>query len=132
MLPAGLDRRVTTLDDVHVITGSHSMSMASRMLKHARGRAGLTQRQLALKAGIPQETIARIESGRVDPRVGTLDRLLEGCGFGLEHLPRLGIGIDRTVIRRLIELTASERLELGIANDRNMVEFWRSFKKVAE
>ena len=106
--------------------------MAGRMLKHARARAGLTQRQLAANVGIAQETIARIEAGRVDPRVGTLDRLLEGCGFGLEHLPRLGIGIDRTVIRRLIELTPDERLELGIANDRNMVEFWRSFKKVAE
>ena len=67
----------------------------------------------------------------MDPRVGTLDRLLEGCGFGLEHLPRLGIGIDRTVIRRLIELTPSERLELGIANDRAMVERWQ-VRRVAE
>ena len=108
------------------------MSMSGRMLRHARGRAQLTQRELSARVGIPQETIARIETGRVDPRVGTLDRLLEGCGFGLEHLPRLGIGIDRTVIRRLIELTPSERLELGIENDRNMVEFWREFKKAAE
>ena len=108
------------------------MSMASRMLRHARGRAGLTQRQLAAKTGIPQETIARIEARRVDPRVGTLDRLLEGCGFGLEHLPRLGIGIDRTVIRSLLDMTPSQRLELGIANDAHMVEFWRSFKRVAE
>jgi len=106
--------------------------MAGRMLRNARGRARLTQRELASKVGIPQETIARIETGKVDPRVGTLDRLLEGCGFGLEHMPRLGIGIDRTVIRRLIELTPSERLELGIANDRNMVEFWHEFKKAAE
>jgi len=72
--------------------------MASRMLRHARKRAGLTQRELSAKVGIPQETIARVESGRVDPRVGTLDRLLEGCGFGLEHLPRLGIGIDRLIM----------------------------------
>jgi predicted transcriptional regulator len=108
------------------------MSMSGRMLRHARARARLTQRELAAKVGIPQETIARIETGRVDPRVGTLDRLLEGCGFGLEHMPRLGIGIDRTVMRRLIELTPSERLELGIANDRNMVEFWHAFKKAAE
>ena len=107
------------------------MSMASRMLKHSRAVAGLTQRQLAAKVGIPQETIARIESGRVDPRVGTLDRLLEGCGFGLEHLPRLGLGIDRTVIRRLIELSPGERLELGIANDRAMVERWQ-IRRVAE
>ena len=39
------------------------MSMASRMLRHARARAQLTQRELAAKVGIPQETIARIESG---------------------------------------------------------------------
>ena len=107
------------------------MSIASRMLRHARKRASLTQRELAAKVGIPQETIARIETGRVDPRIGTLDRLLEGCGFGLEHMPRLGIGIDRTVIRRRIELTPSERLELGIANDRAMVERWQ-IRRVAE
>jgi predicted transcriptional regulator len=107
------------------------MSIAARMLRHARKRARLTQRELSAKVGIPQETIARIEGGRVDPRVGTLDRLLEGCGFGLEHAPRLGIGIDRTVIRRLIELTPTERLELGIENDRNMVEHWR-IRRVAE
>ena len=65
------------------------MSMAGRMVRHARRRAGMTQRQLAAKAGIPQESIARIEKGRVDPRVGTLDRLLEACEFGLEAMLRL-------------------------------------------
>jgi len=108
------------------------MSMASRMLRHARRRAGLTQRQLAARTGIPQETIARIEAGRVDPRVTTLDRLLEGCGFGLEHMPRLGIGIDRTVMRRLLEMTPSRRLELAMENDRHFVELRRSIKRVAE
>jgi predicted transcriptional regulator len=108
------------------------MGMAARMLRHARRRAGLTQRQLAAKTGYPQETIARIESGKVDPRVTTLDRLLEGCGFGLEHLPRLGIGVDRSVMRRLLEMPPGQRLMLGIENDRNMVEFWRNFRRVAE
>ncbi|MFI5255345.1 MAG: helix-turn-helix transcriptional regulator, partial [Candidatus Limnocylindrales bacterium] len=42
------------------------------MVRHARRRAGLTQRQLSALVGIPQETIARIERGRTDPRVGTL------------------------------------------------------------
>ena len=108
------------------------MSMAGRMLRHARGRAALTQRQLAARTGIPQETISRIEAGRVDPRVGTLDRLLEGCGYGLEHLPRLGIGIDRTVIRSLLDMTPSQRLELGMRNDQHFVELRRSIKRVAE
>jgi transcriptional regulator with XRE-family HTH domain len=108
------------------------MSMAGRMIRYARRRAGLTQRELSAKAGIPQETIARIERGRVDPRVGTLDRLLEACEFGLEVMPRLGVGIDRTVIRELLDLDPGERLALGIENDRNMIEFRREFKLVAE
>jgi predicted transcriptional regulator len=91
----------------------------------------LSQRQLAAKVGIPQETIARIESGRVDPRVTTLDRLLGGCGFGLEHLPRLGIGIDRSQIRDLLELSSDARLEVAIEDDRHFVEDWR-LRRIAE
>ena len=108
------------------------MSMSSRILKYARSRARLTQRELAARTGIPQETIARIERGRVDPRVGTLDRLLDGCGFGLEVEPRLGIGIDRTQIDALLDLTPVERLALAIDNDRHFVELRRSIRRVAE
>lgn len=108
------------------------MSMAGRMLRFARSRANLTQRELAAKSGVPQETIARIERGRADPRLGTLDRLLEACGYGLEVEPRLGIGVDRTQIEQLLLLTTSERLALAIDNDRNIVEFRRSLRRVAE
>lgn len=108
------------------------MSMAGRMVREARRRAGMTQRQLAAKSGIPQETIARIERGRVDPRIGTVDRLLEACGYGLESMPRLGIGIDRTQIRELLKLTPSERLALAIADDGHFVELRRSIRKVSE
>src|SRR6187397_1144420 len=88
------------------------MSMAGRMVREARQRSGLTQRALAAKAGIPQETIARIERGRVDPRVTTLDRLLEACGYGLESMPRLGIGIDRTQIEERLSVSMERRLEI--------------------
>lgn len=108
------------------------MSMAGRMLRDARARARLTQRQLAAKSGIPQETIARIERGRADPRLNTLDRLLEACEFGLEVVPRLGIGIDRTQIYELLKLTPSERLALAITDDRNFVELRRSLRRVTE
>jgi transcriptional regulator with XRE-family HTH domain len=108
------------------------MSMAGRMVREARRRANLTQRQLSAKAGIPQETIARIERGRVDPRVTTLDRLLEASGYGLESMARLGIGIDRTQIHDLLKLTPSERLTIAMANDRHYVEIRRSLRRVAE
>jgi transcriptional regulator with XRE-family HTH domain len=108
------------------------MSMAGRMIREARQRSGLSQRALAAKAGIPQETIARIERGRVDPRVTTLDRLLEACGYGLESMPRLGIGIDRTQIQELLELSPSDRLARALAVDQEHVEFRRAFRLVAE
>lgn len=108
------------------------MGMAARMLRHARRSAGLTQRALAARSGVPQETIARIEAARADPRVETLDRLLEGCGYGLEHLPRLGIGIDRPQIRERLELAPSDRLVRAIEEDRLMLEFRSKFRRVAE
>ena len=108
------------------------MGMAARMLRHARRSAGLTQRALAASTGIPQETIARIEVGRSDPRVETLDRLLEGCGYGLEHLPRLGIGIDRSQIRERLAMTPSKRLVRAIEEDRLMLEFRSNLKRIAE
>jgi transcriptional regulator with XRE-family HTH domain len=108
------------------------MSMAGRMVRHARRSAGLTQRQLAAKAGIPQETIARIERGRVDPRISTLDRLLEAAGYGLEHLPRLGIGIDRPQIRERLAMAPGDRLMRAIREDRNMIAFRSKLRRVAE
>ncbi len=83
---------------------------------------------LAARTGIPQETIARIEGGRVDPRVGTLDRLLEGCGYGLEAMARLGIGIDRTLMRELLALSPEQRLRWASESDRNYVEFRRGLR----
>ena len=108
------------------------MSMAGRMLREAWRRAHLTQRQLAEKSGIRQETIARIERGRADPRVRTLDRLLEACGYGLESMPRLGIGIDRTQIQALLRLSPTERLAVAVANDRHYIELRRSLRRIAE
>lgn len=108
------------------------MSMAGRMVRFARSRAHLTQRELAAKTGIPQETIARIERGRVDPRVGTLDRLLEGCGYGLEVEPRLGIGIDRTQIHERLDTPMGRRLEIAMADDAHFAEFRCTLRRVAE
>ena len=106
--------------------------MSGRMLREARRRANLTQRQLSAKAGIPQETIARIERGRADPRVATLDRLLEACDYGLESMPRLGIGIDRTQIRERLGVSMEKRLEVAMADDAHFVSWRRSLRRVAE
>jgi transcriptional regulator with XRE-family HTH domain len=93
---------------------------ARRLLTEARKQAGLTQRGLAVRVGMPQSAIARIERGTVVPRVDTLDRMLAGCGRGLEVRPRLGLGLDRTGIRRLLALTPGQRARLAAREARNL------------
>src|SRR5438270_235772 len=81
---------------------------AGRVLREARLKAGLTQRELSMRAGIAQPAIARIESGKVTPRVDTLDRLLRACGWALESTRRLGEGLDRTGIHELLSIAPEE------------------------
>jgi predicted transcriptional regulator len=83
---------------------------AARALRYARRRAGLTQRELAEKSGVPQSTIGRIEAGAVDPKVGTLSRLLRHCGFDLEVEPADSAGVDRAQLRELMALEPAERI----------------------
>jgi len=44
----------------------------------------MSQRELARAAGVPQSTVATIESGRRQPSVAMLERLIEAAGFHLE------------------------------------------------
>ena len=83
---------------------------AARLLRWARRRAGLTQRTLAQRAGVPQSTIGRIETGAIDPRVSTLRQLVRACGYDLEVEPALGTGVDRTHFAALLALTPEERI----------------------
>jgi ribosome-binding protein aMBF1 (putative translation factor) len=48
-----------------------------------RGRAGLTQQELARKMGTTQPVVARLESGRTRPSMRTLERLAEATGSRL-------------------------------------------------
>lgn len=67
-----------------------------------------------------QPAIARIEAGRVTPRVDTLDRLIAACGEALEPARRLGDGVDRTTIRPLLDMTPGERARLAVSEARNV------------
>lgn len=86
---------------------------SGELLRSARRRCNLTQRELAQRTGIAQPTIARIESGRADPMLNTIERLLAACGARLRVEAEPGFGIDRTQIRELLKLTHAERLDLA-------------------
>lgn len=63
---------------------------AADLIKQARQRFGLTQRQLAARSGVAQPVIARLETGRSKPAFATVERLLHACGTFLELRPKSG------------------------------------------
>jgi transcriptional regulator with XRE-family HTH domain len=56
-------------------------------LRQAREQAGLTQAELAELAGTSQATVSAYESGRKEPSVNTLSRLLAAAGARLTVEP---------------------------------------------
>jgi len=58
------------------------MSIATTV-REARRRAGLSQAALAERAGVPQSTVGRIESGARAPSVELVERLVRAAGYEL-------------------------------------------------
>ena len=52
-------------------------------LRYVREKCGLSQRQLAKKAGVTNSTISLIESNNANPSVGALKRILDGIPMKL-------------------------------------------------
>ena len=55
-------------------------------IRIARKRAGLTIRELAEKIEVSPTTIQNIESGKVDPRMSTMQKIAEACGVSTDKL----------------------------------------------
>lgn len=78
---------------------------------------GLTQRQLAERAGTTQSAIARLESGRTSPALEEVQRLTRLCGLDLrvEFVP-----YDDSDIVQARALEALDPLQRVIGNDRTV------------
>ena len=96
---------------------------AATLLRYARRKANLSQRELGRRASATQATISRIEDGLISPRFDTLERLLAACGFELQVIPRRGEGVDRTAIRELLRSTPTERARLAAREARSLERF---------
>jgi transcriptional regulator with XRE-family HTH domain len=55
----------------------------SELIRETRHAGALTQVALAEKGGTSQPTLAAYESGRAEPRLDTLSRLIDACGCEL-------------------------------------------------
>lgn len=86
---------------------------AAGLLREARTRAGLTQRELAKRARTAQSVVARIERGQSDPSWETLTRLIAAAGFSLQSHLILRSTVDSHMlddVARILSLTPEQRL----------------------
>jgi predicted transcriptional regulator len=61
------------------------MSITGSIMRELRVKAGLTQKALAALVGVSQAHIAKIEQGKVDPRLSTVNRILSVLRPGQER-----------------------------------------------
>lgn len=71
-------------------------------LKEARASKGLTQRDLSVKADVPQAQISRIEAGTVDPRTTTLIALAHALDMELALVPRKAMPAVKSISRQSV------------------------------
>lgn len=85
------------------------------MIRQVRKKAGLSQAELAARAGVTQTVISVYESGRRQPSIPALARLVEAAGFELTldarqqpgRLHRLSGPIGQRVRRHRHDLIAA-------------------------
>ena len=70
------------------------------MLSEARTRAGLSQTELARRAGVAQSVISEYEAGRRQPALPTLSRLISATGH------ELTMTLERPGMRRMEVLSS--------------------------
>lgn len=73
------------------------------LIRAVRASLHMTQSQLAKKAGMPQSHLARIESGKIDPQLGTVRKLLGALFCDMLVVPRMARRLDEVLEARIQE-----------------------------
>ena len=87
------------------------MHRGGELIREARLRAGLTQKELSELTGRERSVIARWEQGVISPPLDSLMQIIHACGF---DLPMTLLPIDKSADEELREAlleTPSERVE---------------------
>ncbi len=80
-----------------------------RLVREARGIAGLSQAELAERVGTKQSVISRWERGVEEPRLSTLARVLRACGFEADLEFRRHDDVDRSQLGLHLAMTPAQR-----------------------
>ena len=67
----------------------YPLGMSAELLELVRLKAGLSQEDLAARAGTSRSTLSAYEHGRKSPTLSTVERLFDRAGFDLSAEPRV-------------------------------------------
>ena len=98
----------------------------NHLVREARKRAGLTQAELARRAGTTQSVISRLERGATTPSLETISELVRACGFDL------GVTLapheddhDWSLVQQNLRLTPEQRVR-QVARTVNFIQAARA------
>ena len=100
----------TLTDGVVKPIGYTRVVAITQLIRESRRRAGLTQAELARRAGVAQSTVGRIEAGMRVPSTDLAERLVRAAGFEI----RVALGEPDpdtdSMFERTLRRTPAERL----------------------
>lgn len=119
-------------------------------LRILRKRAGLTQAELAKRAGVSQSLIARLEAGTVNPRLSTLTKIYNALREYMEeevsvaqvmHFPVITVNIEER-LDRIVEVMWAHAISqvpvldkdgcvVGTVHERDVVEAFLKHREKA-
>jgi transcriptional regulator with XRE-family HTH domain len=94
------------------------------LIRDARQAAGITQLEMAKRAGTAQPAVAAYESGARTPSLGTLQRLLGACEYDVELLARPRV---RRGAASLAELARTIEEDLGQGREQDALRLLFGF-----
>lgn len=89
------------------------MQDTGRRLRRLRQQRGLSQRALARAAGVSNATVSLIESGRTDPSLGMLKRILDALETSVADFFALDMPHEEQVFFRAGELSGISRGDIS-------------------
>jgi transcriptional regulator with XRE-family HTH domain len=95
--------------------------------------AGMTQAELAARAGLTQSAVARLERGDANPTIGTLDNVIAATGHRLVLAaePHRASFDEGQLVERLA-MTPAERLATFTASSHNLSRLVARARRVSE
>lgn len=88
-------------------------TLAAGLIRLARMKAHLTQKALAARAGVTQQVVSAYETGRQEPTLPTLQKLIDAAGFELRITLEPNDEHDRSLDAYLESLPPETQAEIA-------------------